>query len=392
MNRQQTVQAETFRFRPTPRNGEFQVRHRPLLSNSLPKTSGTTNRVRKGLPLETITNRSRGWGLLKPLLKLLDCFFLLRIPLLAPVWTILLLGWITSSPSACVGGWLFRDCLQPVEERMLWVSLVGFSLIVSSIYVVNQIVDIESDRINHKLFLLPREIISVRTAWALAGLCAAAGMILSIVVLDKVMTMLFLLSLGMGVLYNLPPASLKNRAWGGMFANFVGHGVLTFMVGRHAAQFTASLDSTLLASGVLAASLSAGFANAAVYITTTIADCKGDAHTGKKTFCVLYGERATAVCATILCAAALLFSFFLPYNAWVMIIPAALSTILFGFLAMFPERDNAFRAFKWPVFILTALAALFVPLYGVLILLTFAGSRLYYQKRFGIEYPTFKSQ
>jgi 4-hydroxybenzoate polyprenyltransferase len=323
--------------------------------------------------------------------RALDCFFLLRIPLLAPVWTILLLGWITGNASACIGGWVFGGCQTAGDERVLWLSLFAFSLIVASIYVVNQIVDIESDRINHKLFLLPRGIVSIRAAWVLAVFCMLTGLAIAIVMLDWFMTALFALSLVMGALYNLPPASLKDHAWGGMVANFIGHGILTFLVGWHAARFTSPLGLEQSGAALLA-SLSPGLANAAVYITTTIADCTGDARTGKKTFCVLYGERRTALCATVLCAGALMFSFALPHNAWVMAVPAAMSTVLFGYLAAVPRRANAFRAFKWPVFILTAMTSLFVPVYGVLIVATFLFSRLYYRTRFGIEYPTFKSQ
>jgi uncharacterized integral membrane protein len=79
-------------------------------------------------------------------------------------------------------------------------------------------------------------------------------------------------------------------------------------------------------------------------------------------------------------------------NQWIMVVPAALSLVLFGMFAFHPNRKLAFTAFKWPVFLLTASVAVMVPVYGALVLVTFFGSRLYYRRRFGIEYPTFKSQ
>ena len=85
-------------------------------------------------------------------------------------------------------------------------------------------------------------------------------------------------------------------------------------------------------------------------------------------------------------------AFAIENNFWVMAAPSAVSLTLFGFLMFSPERQNAFRAFKWPVFLLTAFVALFVPLYAILILFTFFGSRLYYRWRFDFEYPTFKAQ
>jgi len=326
----------------------------------------------------------------KLLVKALDCFFLLRIPLLAPVWTVLILGWISGNGNARLGG-VLRAEYGGEGEQILWLSLLGFSLIVAAIYVTNQIADIDSDRINHKLFLLPRGILSIATAWVCALLCACAGLLVAFFLLDAYMGVLFVLSLLLGMLYNFPPARLKDRAWGGTIANFVGHGVLTYLVGWYAAHFGESLTCASMLKA-LTASCAAGFANAAVYITTTIPDAEGDRITGKHTFCVTYGERFTAVAAAIACASALAFSFVFEHNAWVMAVPAAVSLVIFIMLVVQPRRENAFKAFKWPVFILTASVAVFVPVYALLILVTFAGSRIYYKFRFHFDYPTFKAQ
>jgi len=316
--------------------------------------------------------------------KILDCFFLLRIPLLAPVWTILILGWITADPNRPLGG-IWGDFSVPLlSELPLWIALVGFSLVVASIYVINQIVDIESDRINHKLFLLPHGFISVRTAWILAACCALAGMATAFY-FNNTMVILFGLGLVLGGCYNLKPVILKNRPWGGVFANFLGHGVLTYLVGWYAARQT--LDTQALLS-----SLSPGFANAAVFLASTIPDASGDRATGKKTFCVRYGEKATAIVAAVACLLALVFCFKIAWHWWVMGVPAIVSMFFFALNAVRPKKEMAFQSFKWPVFILTAFVSLMVPLYAVLILITYFGSKLYYRKRFGIDYPTFKSQ
>jgi 4-hydroxybenzoate polyprenyltransferase len=332
-----------------------------------------------------------GTRAMKILEKLLDGLFLLRISLLAPVWTIVILGWITTAPDARLGGWLLAGGAGLAREAALWISLAGFSFVVASIYVVNQIVDVDSDRINHKLFLLPHGFISIRVAWLLAAACVTLGVGISVVFLDGFMTLLFVVSLVLGGLYNLPPVALKNRAWGGAVANFLGHGTATYLVGWHAVYLGMAVDLGNLGVGLLA-SLSAGFANAAIYVTTTIADAEGDKATGKRTFCVVYGEKTTAIVASLSCFCALLFAFFLPRNQWVMVLPAAASLLFFGYLLVSTTRRSAFWAFKWPVFLLSAIVALYVPLYALLVFLTFFGSRLYYRRRFGIEYPTFKAQ
>ncbi|MCL2182755.1 MAG: UbiA family prenyltransferase [Chitinispirillia bacterium] len=311
--------------------------------------------------------------------KFADMIFLLRLPLLAPVWTVLILGWIVGNPNVKIGEF---------EYGVLFINLLGFSFLVASIYVVNQIQDIESDRINKKLFLLPQGIISIPAAWTLAIICAAAG--LAIAWTQGVwMFTLFALGLIIGILYNLPPASLKNHAVGGMTANSLGHGAITFLVGWLSAKNGQAVDIDLLIPGLLS-SLAPAFANGAVFLATTIPDAAGDKLTGKKTFCVAYGEKATAVAAAVMCAFAMGTSFLLEHHYWVMAVPAVLSLGIFINFAVTAKRDSAFYSFKWPVFLLSAVVTLFVPVYGVLIFVTFAAGRIYYKLRFGIIYPTFR--
>jgi len=323
-------------------------------------------------------------------LQVIDCFFLLRIALLAPVWTILLVGWITGSAGLRPFLWFSHTGKTNPGQFYVWAALGGFSLIVASIYVVNQIVDIESDRINHKLFLLPHNYISIRTAWILAVTCALGGMACSLF-FDAVMTCLFAMALILGALYNLPPFTLKNRAWGGVFANILGHGVLTFLVGWYCANFQNGNGWGALRAGLIP-SLSPGMANAAVFLATTIPDAAGDAMTGKLTFCVKFGKKRTSLAAALFCGASFFLSPFMGHNFWVMGAPALLSLVLFIALAATEKLEAAFYAFKWPVFLLTVFVIVFVWQYGLLVLATFFGSRIYYNWRFGIEYPTFKTK
>lgn len=323
-------------------------------------------------------------------IKFADCFFLLRIALLAPVWTILIVGWITGSKDAHPIIFFSIPGSSFASQVHLWVALAGFSLIVASIYVINQIVDIESDRINHKLFLLPHGYLSVRTAWLLASFCMAGGMALAFL-FDWAMAVLYGTGLVLGIFYNLPPLRLKNRAWGGVAANILGHGMLTFLVGWYSAHFPSSNPFETIVNG-LTSSLSPGMANAAVFLATTIPDAHGDRITNKLTFCVKYGEKKTAFAATFCCVLSVILSFLMANNKWVMAIPASISVILFVALSATINTKAAFHAFKWPVFLLTVFVMLFIPHYGVLIVVTFLGSRLYYQWRFGIKYPTFQTK
>ncbi|NLD93770.1 MAG: UbiA family prenyltransferase [Fibrobacter sp.] len=323
------------------------------------------------------------------LTKLLDLFFLLRFPLLAPVWTIFLVGYITGNEACRIGGVFYNaDLYKSVLHA--WIILSGFSLVVASIYVVNQIADIESDRINHKLFILPNGFVSIKTAWILASVCALSGLLIALAY-SKVLLILFSLSLVLGYCYNLSPVSLKNRPIGGVTANALGHGMIAFLTGWYSVHPFDSFSLPLFIQAVIS-SLSPSFANGAVFLATTVPDAEGDRSTGKVTFCVKYGEKTTATASAVLCVVALITSFFMLYNAWIMIATSLVSVIFFIYFAFTTKKEYAFRAFKWPVFLLSAAVVLFQPEYGVLIILTFFGSRLYYKWRFNIEYPTFKAQ
>jgi len=126
---------------------------------------------------------------MKIILKIIDSLFLFRLLLLIPVWTVLILGWITGNVHASLGG----IATQNYIESDLWVSLIFFSLIVSSIYIVNQIADVESDRLNNKLFILPRGLVTITEAWMLAVCCAGIGLVGAFVFFDVNMGVLFLL-------------------------------------------------------------------------------------------------------------------------------------------------------------------------------------------------------
>lgn len=324
----------------------------------------------------------------KFVLKIFDGFFLNRILLLIPVWTVLILGWITGSEKAGIGGELrgFSG-----GGASLWLALFLFSLIVSFIYIVNQIADVESDRLNNKLFILPHGHISIRSAWIMAVLNTSIGLAGAWYFFDVTMFVIFIAGFFVGILYNLPPAKLKDHAIGGAVANLVGHGVITYLVGWYAAKSDVAIDRSFLLHALFV-SLSAGFANAAVYLTTTIPDAEGDRKVGKKTFAVLFGEKNTAIVAALSCGLALLFSLFLDFNAWVMVVPSFLSFILFLRFVFVNDRAKAFQTFRWPVIVLSVSVSIFVPLYAVLVIFIIFITKIYYKKRFNYNYPNFSGE
>jgi 4-hydroxybenzoate polyprenyltransferase len=309
-----------------------------------------------------------------------DIIFLIRPTLLIPVWTILFLGWITSVPR---GFFDFSfDFFSPFV-KMFFV----FTAVVGWIYIVNQIADRESDKINKKLFILSENHIPVWLAWIEAIILLIFSLAGAWFWLDIVCFLVILTAAVMGFFYNLPPFKLKDTAWGGFLANWFGHGVLTYFAGWYVGQ---NFSQPIIFGFLFA--LSAGFANGAVYLTSTISDIEGDKKVGKQTFAVKYGAKNTALLATICVILSFFTAFLIPHSAWIMLIPAALCIPLFYSLYKTQNIEKAFQTFRYPVVILSAMTALFVPIYAILVFSVVILSRIYYKKRFNLDYPAFNKE
>jgi 1,4-dihydroxy-2-naphthoate octaprenyltransferase len=169
--------------------------------------------------------------------------------------------------------------------------------------------------------------------------------------------------------------------------NLFGYGIVTYLIGFYIASFKFENNFSILAQGIIP-SLSLGFAIAAVFLTTTIPDTKGDRSSGKKTFSVVYGEKKTAYCAALCCGFSLLFSFAIPNNNWIMIVQSAVSLLIFITFAHSNKHNQAFKTFRWPVFMLSLLVVLYVPLFLFALLIPLVTCRFYYKIRFNYTYPT----
>lgn len=132
--------------------------------------------------------------------------------LIIPVWTISLLG-------ARAAQWQQRGLNPFTLDRFPFVNfsssdlhllillLVG-TLLSGGIFIVNQIYDIESDRVNKKLFLLPEGHVSITEAWVLYYV-TTAGALIGAFILSWQLGILFVLGALIGLQYSLPRFNLK---------------------------------------------------------------------------------------------------------------------------------------------------------------------------------------
>lgn len=294
----------------------------------------------------------------------LDYFFFLRPVLLPPVWTIALLGTI------------------PLHESRLlsasaWsIFFLHLTALFGGVYTLNQIYDIESDRLNRKLYFLPEGIISLRSAWIFTIVLDIAALGLSLV-FGWVHLALTLVIVLLGIVYSVGSSPWKNHPWLGLISNAIGHGLVVFLFG-------AVISGRPLSEnwiGGLAYTLAVG----AVYLATTVPDVEGDGRTGKRTLAVAWGARATMIVSGALVSIAIVLAAwsndrylaFAGIAAW----PFFLRAVL--------RPSSATIAAKAAVGALSVAAAVAYPLYVILLLSGFVATRLFSRWRFGVTYPTF---
>ncbi len=295
---------------------------------------------------------------------LLDYLFFLRPVLLPPVWTIALLGTV-------------RLGLAHEMSAGLWVLFfVHLAALFGGVYTLNQICDVESDRANQKLFFLPDRIITLPAAWRFTIALDTIALSISFV-FGWLYLGLTVAIVALGILYSVGSSPWKNHAWLGLISNALGHGAIVYLFGY------LITDCPLRESWptVAAYTLAVG----AVYLATTVPDTSGDRSTAKLTAAVQWGSRVTLVTAMGFVTAAIGVSAI--SSDWYLTIAALASWPCFVLAVIRPS--TAPTAAKSAVAALSVAAAVAYPMYMVLLVVGFIGTRLFFRWRFGISYPTF---
>ena len=281
-----------------------------------------------------------------------------------PVWTIAILGF-------------FRSPVKPVDEyRLLWLLLISSGL-AGWAYIVNQIADIESDRSNNKLFYLPAGLISIRAATIYAGFLLLISLSGALYYGPAIGSISFV-SILLGYFYSAKPFYWKNQPVWGAISNGFGHGSLVFMLGYIGAG--GRFDNSFLLS------IPYLFAVIAVYIGTTLPDIRGDKESGKRTLGVVLGVKFS----TAVMALSLMISLLLSLVLWdiPMLIVCNLAMPFYLYAAIKPEIKQAVFAARLSVLLLSIAACFMVWWYVLLLAFLFVTARLYYKKRFRIDYPS----
>ncbi|MBN4076115.1 UbiA family prenyltransferase [Gemmatimonas aurantiaca] len=302
-------------------------------------------------------------------MRLLDYIFFCRPMLLIPVWTVFLLLFARVERSV---GIVFADIL----------ALTFFSALTAGAYVINQIFDRESDKLNNKLgFLEPPISIGVNSAWTLYAFVTGSALFYALLFQPSVIACYVAFG-ALGVLYSAPPLRAKDRPILGWLFNATSFSViigwLVFSVANVPEEYYWSFWLDVIALF---------FAISSAYLLTTIPDVTGDRASGKLTVATELGAIWTLMLGGLCSAAAL--SLAIVTLFWPLALSAGLSVALIV-LAILKEQDSlVLLAIKTPILALTIGAVISFPTYGLFLVALLLLTRVYYSRRWGITYPSF---
>ena len=323
------------------------------------------------------------------ILHVSDYLIVLRPTLLFPVWTLVLLGHyhgLLQSPlPANVGLSRLSISSQSAISVLLRLSpqLLGtmclYSMLMGAIYIINQIADRETDVANNKLHLLAQGCIKLSCIKIEATLLLTAASVWAIAWFGNNLSYLFLfvLSVLLGVGYSVRPFRLKGRPLLDLFANAIGYGVITFLLGwTTAAPITAD---------ALWQTIPYAFCVGAAFVNTTLPDLKGDRAGGDKTTGVLLGTRRSCQLSLILLACVILSSWLLKDS--IPLITGLFCLPLFTYMNVRRRKSVIILATRIGILVLSLLTCIVIPYYFILFAATLIFVRWYYATRFGIKYP-----
>jgi len=308
-------------------------------------------------------------------LAFLDYFFILRPILFFPGWSTMLAGYFIGYKYLIYAPMLSGP---EIDYLTLTLLLITYGMLMGSVFVLNQLCDIESDQQNKKLFFIADGMIPVRNAMIEVVVLAVGSIGLGFY-LNRALGITYLLFFALtGLLYNYAPFRLKDRPWGSLFANAVMGG-LAFAIGWLAVN---PWGSSILTDVIPYISF-----NTSLYFFTTFPDIEGDRKAGKKTLAVKFGHEKIIIASFSLFIAGAVSTFIL--NDMQAMIFYGLSLPFFIRTAVTREIADSIRTTKFGIFFFALSICLKWPVYLMVMVAGFFGTRLYFGKRFGMSYPNF---
>jgi len=304
----------------------------------------------------------------------LDYFFVLRPILLVPAWTMLLAGFYQAQRQAGIP-------VKPVWllPGKLWLALALYSGLMGAAYIVNQIFDVETDRLNKKLFLVAEGYVSKSGIWAEAVILMVLALALAAYFFNRTFAVMMLASGILGLLYSMPPFKFKAKPFLDMTANGFGYGGLAFatgwlVLGQYSEKIWLAAAPYMLAV-------------AAVYVNTTIPDYHSDKATGNITTGVFLGGTVTIGLGLALMAGSAGLAYYL--NDRLCLIASVCALPLFLTAVITGKMRWTMVSYQGGSLVLVLLVGMMYPVFFLLLAATYLALKVYHKKRFNLDYPRF---
>ncbi len=319
------------------------------------------------------------------LLHLLDYIAIARPLLLIPVWTMVLLGYYKGA-SSNISTLITLPLIGSIPivlypDGKILITLFLFSLLMSAVYIANQITDSRTDEINGKLYLIAGGYVKKNILKIQIFALFFTSIVIAFFKFQRIYFYLIILSIVLGILYSARPIRLKGKPFWDLFANALGFGIVAFAVGWE--------SGNRITINTLINSLPYFFCISAAFINTTIPDMEGDVHIGDLTTGAFLGVRRSCILSTILVGIVPFIS--LVSKDFIAFIASMVSLPFFIYMTINNWNEKKLNSIilttKISLLVLSILVAILIPFYLILLVVTILFVKFYYQIRFNINYP-----
>lgn len=313
----------------------------------------------------------------KKIVPLLDVIMITRLSYFFGVWAMV-----------CIGMYIGDLINNSIDINSTTLSIptsilfLGISFICASIFIVNQIYDLEVDEINNKAKIIDN-FISIDFSKKILFFLLPTGFLLIIFIDILVVLPMVLLYLICGMLFTNQNFNFKQN----MFMNFLFYIILAFLLILSGLIYSRS-DMTIISLFSLSLKFIFLFLliYGAVVLAINILDQEGDQKSNRITIPQNIGIRFTSIIAFLMC----LLSFFIGlYLEEPLSVVSSISSIPFFLYLIFRGKEkDVIRSIRYPILLINFYLFMIFPLLFYPIVITYYISKYYYWHRFSLHYPT----
>lgn len=316
-----------------------------------------------------------------------DAIFVTRPILFIPVWGYFILGYylcssLYNSPN------LFQINIYDFNYKFILyfsykelTTMLFISISAASTYVLNQLVDIDTDSINQGIPIIAKTSFPKKIA-VIENIILIILPLMYSFFINKTFFILFLSAFFMNILYNIKPFYFTGKPFLDFLSNAFAYGIITFGLGWATANGYTFTNIPLMLKSALPYFLFM----CAGSINSTIPDKIGDKETGKITTVVAIGAKRANIISIIFIIIALIFSII--NKDIIAIITSCVSLVLFVKYHITQDYKDGLLTFQVGGGFLMVMVVFIFPQALIWGLFVFFATRIYFKKRHNINYPS----